>query len=121
MRSHEFANQRTAVNYFSKRPDIIGRIDLGEYTAFLHDHLMTQAQDRDVDEIVLQKVIPKIPQAKAKIRLMGAGQHFWLYDNTNHVALGIQLLNAEHKIFIVRTVWNGRPSSDNVYPIFNVA
>ncbi len=121
MRSHEFANRQTAANYFSRRPDIVGKLDLGEYTVFLHRHLLDQSQDRAVDEFVIQEVIPKIPRAKAKIRQLGTGQHFWLYDNTNQIALGIHLLNAEHKIFIVRTVWNGRPSSDNVYPIFDVA
>jgi len=121
MRSHEFINKETAIRYFSRRPEIVGKEEIGTYTLFLDKHLIDQANDRKVDKFVIQNVMSKIPQAKAKIRLMGAGQHFWLYDNTNRVALGVQLLNDEHKIFIVRTVWNGRPSSDNVYPIFNVA
>jgi hypothetical protein len=121
MRSHEFDNRQTAVRYFSKRLDVVGKIDVGDYTLFLDEHLLDQAHDRKVDDFVLKEVLPKIPRAKAKIRQLGAGQHFWLYDNTNHVALGVQIWHAEHKIFIVRTVWNGLPSSDANYPIFNVA
>jgi len=121
MRSHEFDNKQTAVRYFSRRPEVVGRLDVGDYTLFLDEHLLDQAHERKVDDFVIQEVIPKIPRAKAKIRLLGAGQHFWLYDNTNHIALGVQLLHEQHKILIVRTVWNGMPGSDAVYPIFHVA
>jgi hypothetical protein len=121
MRSHEFDNKQTAVRYFSRRPEVVGKVDAGDYTFFLDEHLLDQAQDRRVDDFVLTKVIPKIPQAKAKIRQLGAGQHFWLYDNTNQIALGVQIWHTDYKIFIIRTVWNGMPSSDANYPIFNVA
>jgi hypothetical protein len=121
MRAHDFDNKQTALNYFGRRPNIIGRIDLGEYTAFLDEHLMYRQQGRDVDAFVIQEVVPKIPQAKAKIKTLSTGQSFYLYDNTNQIALGIKILHEPHKIFLVKTVWDGRPSSDNVYPIFDVA
>ena len=121
MRAHDFDNRLTAVNYFGRRPNIIGRIDLGEYTAFLDEHLMYRQQGRDVDEFVIKKVIPKIPQAKAKIKMLSTGQSFYLSDNANEIALGIKILHAGYKIFLVKTVWDGLPSSDNTYPIFNVA
>lgn len=121
MRAHEFDNRQTAVNYFSRRPNIIGRIDLGEYTVFLDEHLMYRQQGRDIDEFVLKEVLPKIPRAKAKIKTLATGQSFWLYDNTNDIALGIKIVNSEHKIFLVKTVWGGLPGSDINYPIFNVA
>ena len=123
MRSHEFDNKLTAVKYFSRRPNIVGKIDIGDYTVFLDEHLMTQAHlpSRNVDEFVIKDVIPKIPQAKAKIKTLGPGQSFWLYDNTNTISLGIKVINAEYKIFLVKTVWRGMPQSDNNYPIFNVA
>lgn len=120
MRASEFANKQTAVNYYSRRAGIIGRVDSGEYVFLLHDHLMYRQQGRDVDEFVIQEVIPKIPRAKTKIKALSDGQHFWLYDNTNQVALGVQILNSEYKIFVVRTVWPAVPT-DGVYPIFNVA
>jgi hypothetical protein len=121
MRAHDFDNRQTAVNYFGRRSNIIGRIDLGDYTAFLDEHLMYRQQGRDVDEFVIQEVVPKIPRAKAKIKMLDTGQSFYIYDNTNKIALGIKILHAGYKIFLVKTVWDGRPSSDNVYPIFDVA
>jgi hypothetical protein len=121
MRAYDFDNKQTAVNYFSRRSNIIGRFDLGDYTVFLDEHLMYRQQGRDVDDVVIQKVIPKIPHAKAKIKMLDTGQSFYIYDNTNKIALGIKILHKAYKIFLVKTVWDGRPSSDNVYPIFNVA
>lgn len=122
MRSHEFDNKQTAVNYFSRRPNVVGRLDLGEYTVFLDEHLMQQANlpERNVDEFVIQQVIPKISRAKAKIKTLDTSQSFYLYDNTNNVALGIKIFNSPHKIFLVKTVWPGRPSGGD-YPIFDVA
>jgi len=121
MRAHDFDNQKTAVNYFGRRSNIIGRFDHGDYTIFLDEHLMYRQQGRDVDDVVIQKAIPKIPQAKAKIKMLDTGQSFYIYDNSNKIALGIKILHAGYKILLVKTVWDGRPSSDNVYPIFNVA
>jgi hypothetical protein len=121
MRAHDFDNPQTAINYFSRRSNIIGRIDLGDYTAFLDDHLMLRQQGRGVDEFVIREVVPKIPRAKAKIKALDTGQSFYLYDNTNDIALGIKILHQPYKIFLVKTVWDGMPSSDNNYPIFNVA
>jgi hypothetical protein len=121
MRANDFDNKQTAVNALSRRPGIIGRIDLGDYTVFLHEHLMYRQQGREVDEFVIQEVIPKIPRAKAKIKMLDTGQSFYLYDNTNRIALGIKILQPEHKIFLVKTVWPGLPQSENNFPIFHVA
>lgn len=120
MRAHDFDNRQTAVNYFSRRSNVIGRIDLGDYTVFLDEHLMYRQKGRDVDEFVIKEVIPKIPRAKAKIKNLVTGQSFYIYDNTNKIALGIKIYNAEHKILLVKTVWPGMPN-DYQYPIFNVA
>jgi hypothetical protein len=120
VRVHEFDNKLNAVNYFGRRSNIIGRIDSGEYTIFLDEHLMYRQQGRDVDEFVIQDVIPKISHAKAKIKLMNTGQSFYVYDNSNKIALGVKILNIEHKILLVKTVWPGIPN-DAKYPIFNVA
>ena len=91
MRAHDFDNRQTAVNYFSRRSNVIGRIDLGDYTVFLDEHLMYRQKGRDVDEFVIQEVLPKIPQAKAKIKTLVTGQSFYIYDNTNKIALGIKI------------------------------
>lgn len=120
MRSHEFDDKPNAVRYFGKRPDVVGKIDLGDYTLFLDEHLYDQAQERSVNKRMLQHLIAKIPQAKAKIKTLDAGQHFWLFDNTNTIALGVQVWHVMHKIYMVRTVWPGTPT-DGRYPIFNVA
>ena len=120
MRAHDFDNKQTAVNYFSRRSNIIGRLTLGDFTVFLDEHLMYRQQGRDVDEFVIQEVLPKIPRAKAKIKALDAGQSFYVYDNTNKISLGVKILNAEHKILLVKTVWPGMPN-DFQYPIFNVA
>jgi len=82
---------------------------------------MYRQQGRDVDEFVIREVVPKIPRAKAKIKMLDSGQSFYLYDNTNRIALGIKILNSEHKIFLVMTVWPGLPQSERNYPIFHVA
>jgi len=121
MRSHEFDNRQTAINYFSRRSNIISRINLGDYTAFLDEHLMLRQQGRGVDEFVIKEVVPKITRAKAKIKELNTGQSFYLYDNTNDIALGIKILHQPYKIFLVKTVWNGQPQSDRNFPIFNVA
>ena len=121
MRAHDFDNKQNAVNYYSRRSNIIGRLDLGDYTVFLDEHLMLRQQGRDVDEFVIREVIPKIPSAKGKWRALADGQSFWLYDNTNRIALGVKILNLGYKIFSVKTVWPGKPSSENNFPIFNVA
>lgn len=121
MRSHDFDNKTTAVNYFSRRSNIIGRQDHGDYTIFFDEHLMLRQQGRDVDQFVLDQVVPKIPRAKAKIKMLDTGQSFYVYDNSNKIALGVKILNAVHKILLVKTVWAGIPQSENKYPIFNVA
>jgi hypothetical protein len=121
MRSHDFDNKNTAINYFSRRPNIIGRQDHGDYTIFLDEHLMLRQKGRDVDEFVLGQVVPKIPQAKAKIKILENGQSFYIYDNTNKISLGVKILHAGYKIFLVKTVWPGLPQSERYYPIFNVA
>lgn len=122
MRAHEFANKQTAVNYFARRENIVGRIDVSDYTVFIDEHLMQQAAlpQRNIDETVIQQVIPKIPRAKGKIKTLNTGQSFYLYDNTSDIALGIKLYNTEYKIFLIKTVWPGRPSGGD-YPIFDVA
>lgn len=121
MRAHDFDNKQTAVNYFGRRTNVIGRFDVGDYIVFLDEHLMYRQQGRDVDEFVIKEVIPKIPSAKAKIKTLGTGQSFYLYDNTNKIALGIKIYNADYKILLVKTVWPGIPQSESNYPIFNVA
>lgn len=123
MRLYEFDDRLALIHQYSRRSNVIGRLNLGDYTVFLDEHLMTQAKlpQRDVDEFVIREVVPKIPRAKAKIRTLDSGQSFWLYDNTNRIALGVKILHQEHKIFLVKTVWRGMPQSDAKYPIFNVA
>lgn len=120
MRAHDFDNKQNAVNYFSRRSNVIAHFTFGDYTVFLDEHLMYRQKGRDVDEFVIQEVLPKIPQAKAKIKTLVTGQSFYIYDNTNKIALGIKIYNAEHKILLVKTVWPGMPN-DYQYPIFNVA
>ena len=121
MRANDFDNKQMAVNYFSRRSNIIGKLEIGEYTVFLDEHLMYRQKGRDIDEFVIKEVVPKIPRAKAKIRTLDSGQSFWLYDNTNRIALGVKILHLDYKIFLVKTVWRGMPQSDAKYPIFNVA
>jgi len=123
MRAHEFDDRLAIINQYSRRNNVIGRLNVGDYVIFLDEHLMTQANrpERDVDEFVIREVVPKIPQAKAKWKSLGSGQSFWLYDNTNSIALGVKILHLEYKIFLVKTVWRGMPQSDSKYPIFNVA
>jgi hypothetical protein len=122
MRAHEFDDRLALIHQYSRRSNVIGRLNIGDYTIFLDEHLMIQAKlpERDVDEFVIQEVVPKIPKAKAKWKTLGPGQSFWLYDNTNRIALGVKILNLEFKIFLVKTVWRGMPQSNAKYPIFNV-
>jgi len=123
VRAHEFDDRLSAIHQYSRRSNVIGRLNIGDYTIFLDEHLMTKANrpERDVDEFVIKEVVPKIPQAKAKWKYLSSGQSFWLYDNTNSIALGVKILHLEYKIFLVKTVWRGMPQSDAKYPIFNVA
>jgi len=123
MRAHEFDDRLAEIHRISRRSNIIGRINAGDSVIFLDEHLMTQANrpERDVDEFVIREVVPKIPRAKAKWKSLGSGQSFWLYDNTNSIALGVKILHLDYKIFLVKTVWRGMPQSDSKYPIFNVA
>ena len=121
MRAHEFDNKQSLINRFTRRADIVGRINSGEYVIFLHDHLILRQQERKVDEFIIKEVIPKIPHAKAKIKQLHNGQKFWMYDNTNDVAVGCQLISWPHKIILVRTVLGHRPRNDANYPIFDVA
>lgn len=123
MRLYEFDDRLAEIHRISRRSNIIGRINVGDSVIFLDEHLMTQANrpERDVDEFVIKEVVPKIPRAKAKIRTLDSGQSFWLYDNTNRIALGVKILHLDYKIFLVKTVWRGMPQSDAKYPIFNVA
>lgn len=123
MRLYEFDDRLATINQYARRSNVVGRFNLGDYTIFMDRHLMQQANlpERDVDEFVINEVIPKIPRAKAKIRTLDSGQSFWLYDNTNHIALGVKILHLGYKIFLVKTVWNGMPQSDTKYPIFNIA
>lgn len=121
MRSSEFITRQSEINRISRRPNIVGRVDVGDYVMFIDIHLLDQTASREVDKFVIEKVIPKIPKAKAKIKTLATSQSFWLYDNTNKISLGVKILNQEHKIFLVKTVWDGMPGSDKNYPIFNVA
>jgi hypothetical protein len=120
MRANDFDNKQMAVNYFSRRSNIIGKLEIGEYTVFLDEHLMYRQKGRDIDEFVIKEVIPKIPKAKAKIKTLATSQSFYLYDNTNKIALGIKIYHADYKILLVKTVWPGLPN-EYKYPIFNVA
>lgn len=123
MRLYEFDDRLALIHQYSRRSNVIGRLNLDDYTIFLDEHLMTQAKlpERDVDEFVIREVVPKISRAKAKWKSLGTGQSFWLYDNTNSIALGVKILHLDYKIFLVKTVWRGMPQSDSKYPIFNVA
>ena len=100
---------------------IVGRVDVGQYHIYIDQHYIDQLKNREVREIDADQALAKINQAKAKIKTLGPGQSFWMYDNTLNVSLGIKMTDYVNKVYLLKTVLAGPPRNDRNYPIFNVA
>ena len=100
----------------------IGNIQIGEYLIIIDDHLidrMNRPGRLSVTEQEVYNTIMKLPKAKAKFKELGAGQQFWLHDNTNDVSVGFRIKEHDHKTFIAKNVWAGR-NDTVIYPTFEV-
>lgn len=101
--------------------NVVSSVNVGPYQIDIDQHFRDRIKFRKVREIDAFGTLEKINQAKAKIKTMGPGQSFWLYDNTNNVSLGIKMTDYDKKIYLLKTALPGKPQSDRNYPIFNVA
>lgn len=105
---------------FITEANIVGYVQVGNYTVAIDQHFLDQCRDRDVNEREGYLTLEKLPQAKAKLKNIFSGQHFWLHDNTSDISIGLYTKDQQGRRYKLNTIIGTRPQSDNKYPIVEV-
>jgi len=99
-------------------------VAIGDYIFSINvTHVLQRSNERNTNWDQVMTTLTKVPKAKAKIKELGAGERFWLFDHTLKQALGIKVRSHAVKLYNVNTVVKNadesKPWADR-YPVFDV-
>ena len=97
----------------------VGPYQVGDMLFDIRRHAIERLEERNVPISTAREMLRRISTMKDKIRKMGAGQAFWVYDPSLGISMGIRLLDSG-KVQWATTIIGEPRNRDARYPMINI-
>lgn len=87
-------------------------LNIGSFQIQVDPHSIDRAQERHIDPDLVDILLRRVPNIKAKIKTLNNGQNFWLYSKKLDLSLGLKIINSEKRILRLKTVIPGAAWAD---------
>ena len=90
--------------------EIVGRLTFDDIEILVNKHALDRARQRRVSPRAVDYSLGRLFKIKNKLAQIPAGKRIWVYDWNREIALGLRRTNPDRLIFMLNTVYDGRPS-----------